>query len=211
MNWVPYGPRAALIRFADSAASAMPLARAITAELENHPPENLREFTIAYDQLLAEFGEDSDLAAAADSLARRLAGLLPRPASEVAPREIPVRYDGEDLEPLAAEKNLSVEEVIRRHSAVIYDVAMLGFSPGFPYLSGLDPSLAAPRLATPRSVVRAGSVAIGGSHAGIYSVASPGGWRILGHTETRLFDPSREESGMFLLRTGDRVRFVPVD
>jgi len=87
-------------------------------------------------------------------------------------------------------------------------VYMLGFSPGFPYLGGLDPALQVPRLAQPRLQVPAGSVAIAGPQAGIYPQSTPGGWRIIGHTHLVLFDPGAESP--FLLRSGDSVRFVPV-
>jgi KipI family sensor histidine kinase inhibitor len=91
---------------------------------------------------------------------------------------------------------------------------LLGFSPGFPYLVGLDPRLRTPRRANPRPHVPAGSVALGGCHTGIFSIDSPGGWNLLGTTATRIFDPERREpddSAMFLLRPGDRVKFLPVE
>lgn len=209
MEWTRYGPDAAMIRFAGN-PGAMGLARAIAAELESNPPEGLREFTIAYDRLLVEFEAPCDVARAGSALAGRLSALAPRGAEDAPLREIPVHYDGPDLERLAAEKGLSVDNVITLHSAVIYEVAMIGFAPGFPYLHGLDSRLATPRLATPRPVVKAGSVGIGGSHTGIYSLDSPGGWHIIGHTSLRLFDPAREDEAMFFLRTGDRVKFQPV-
>ncbi len=128
-----------------------------------------------------------------------------------APRrvEIPVLYggaNGPDLGGVARHCGLSEEEVVRRHAAGDYSVAFLGFTPGFPYLAGLDPALAVPRLPVPRRRVPAGSVAIGGTQAGIYPLASPGGWRIIGRTRERLFDPAREP--VSLVRAGDRVRFV---
>jgi len=86
---------------------------------------------------------------------------------------------------------------------------MLGFSPGFPYLGDLDARLHTSRLASPRTCVPAGSVAIGGEHTGIYSVEGPGGWNIIGHTSVKLFDPAKQGAEMFLLRQGDCVRFVP--
>jgi KipI family sensor histidine kinase inhibitor len=126
--------------------------------------------------------------------------------------ELPVLYGGAhgpDLAEVAAHAGLAPDEVVRRHAAPEYRVHLLGFTPGFPYLGGLDPRLATPRLATPRAEVPAGSVAIGGAQTGVYPVASPGGWRIVGRTPLRLFDPSRAEP--FLLAPGDRVRFAPVD
>ena len=139
-------------------------------------------------------------------------GLEPLPPTEVARLvEIPVHYggeDGPDLDDVAAACGLATAEVIARHSQPDYRVAMLGFSPGFPYLLGLDPALAVPRLATPRVRIPAGSVGIGGAQTGVYPDAGPGGWRLLGRTALRLFDAHRDPPSLLL--PGDRVRFVPV-
>jgi KipI family sensor histidine kinase inhibitor len=124
--------------------------------------------------------------------------------------EIPVCYGGEfgpDLEYVARHAGLSPERVVELHAAADYLVYFVGFSTCFPYLGGLPPELATPRLSAPRKEVPAGSVAIGGSQAGIYPLASPGGWRIVGRTPLALFDP--HSSPPPLLRMGDRVRFVP--
>ena len=126
--------------------------------------------------------------------------------------DIPVCYHGDmapDLAEAAGELGLGIEELIQRHCAADYTVAMIGFAPGFPYLLGLPESLALPRLATPRTRVPAGSVAIGGSQAGIYPRESPGGWRLLGRTPLALFDPARIAPS--LLAPGDRVRFQRID
>ena len=123
--------------------------------------------------------------------------------------EIPVSYGGAhgpDLEAAAAHCGISPERLVALHSAAIYRVYCLGFQPGFAYLGGLDPALEVPRLATPRLSVPAGSVAIAGSQTAVYPSSSPGGWHIIGHTETRLFDPNSELAA--LLRPGDSVRFV---
>ncbi|GAA4864014.1 5-oxoprolinase subunit PxpB [Luteimonas vadosa] len=125
--------------------------------------------------------------------------------------EIPVRYggeDGPDLDAVAAEAGMSPREAVALHCAGDYRVAMLGFAPGFPYLIGLDPRLATPRLATPRPRVPAGSVGIGGAQTGIYPRSGPGGWRLIGRTDLRLFDATRDPPAT--LSPGDRVRFVPV-
>ncbi len=123
--------------------------------------------------------------------------------------EVPVVYGGEfgpDLEFVARHNGLSPEEVIRRHTARDYPVYLVGFTPGFPYLGGLDETIAAPRLSSPRPRVPAGSVGIAGQQTGIYSVDSPGGWRLIGWTPLRLFDPLRHPPA--LLAPGDVVRFV---
>jgi len=125
--------------------------------------------------------------------------------------EIPVRYGGEsgpDLEDVARHTGLTPERVIELHAAAEYLVYFVGFSTCFPYLGGLPPELATPRLRAPRKHVPEGSVAIGGSQAGIYPLASPGGWRLIGRSPLRLFDA--EAAPPPLLRMGDRVRFVPL-
>ena len=143
-------------------------------------------------------------------LGRVLPGARPEPSGHRVV-EVPVWYHpsvGLDLEPLAREKGLTVEELAALHSAPDYLVYMLGFRPGFPFLGGLDPRLFSPRLATPRVVVPAGSVGIGGQQTGIYPSRSPGGWRLLGRTPMKLFSP--EADPPFALSLGDRVRFVPI-
>jgi inhibitor of KinA len=134
------------------------------------------------------------------------------PAVEDGPVvEIPVCYAdeyGPDAEELAAVHLLSVEDMILIHSSPIYTVYMIGFMPGFPYLGGLDERLITPRRQAPRRNVPAGSVGIADRQTGIYPLASPGGWQLIGRTPLRLFDPSRPEP--FLLKTGDRVRFIPI-
>jgi KipI family sensor histidine kinase inhibitor len=124
--------------------------------------------------------------------------------------DVPVRYggaDGPDLEEVARLHGISPEDVVRIHASAEYLVYFLGFSPGFPYLGGMPAAIATPRLATPRTHVPAGSVAIGGDYTGIYPVASPGGWRIIGRTPLELF--RAERAPLTLLRMGDHVRFVP--
>lgn len=135
-----------------------------------------------------------------------------RDARALQPVEIPVCYGGEhgpDLAEVAAYAGLDEDEVISRHLAGDYCVAMLGFAPGFPYLIGLDPRLAMPRRETPRVRVPAGSVGIGGAQAGIYPREGPGGWRLVGRTPATLFDASREAPS--LLAPGQPVRFVRID
>jgi len=119
---------------------------------------------------------------------------------------VPIRYDGEDLRSVADLVGLSIEEVAARHAAPVYEVTMIGFVPGFCYLSGLDPVLALPRLDTPRPRVPAGAVGIAGARSCIYPTATPGGWRLLGRTSLSLWDPARDPPARF--RAGDRLRFV---
>ncbi|MDF2849027.1 MAG: pxpB, partial [Oerskovia sp.] len=123
--------------------------------------------------------------------------------------EIPVVYDGQDLPDVAAWAGLSVAEVVARHSGREYVVAFGGFMPGFGYLTEVDPTIAAPRLATPRTRVPAGSVALAGDLTAVYPRATPGGWRLLGRTDVELFDVDRAPPA--LLTAGTRVRFREVD
>jgi inhibitor of KinA len=125
--------------------------------------------------------------------------------------EIPVCYIGDlapDLEEVARHARLAPDEVIQRHSAPEYRVQCVGFTPGFPFLSGLPPELSTPRRASPRSKVPAGSVAIGGAQTGIYPTQSPGGWNIIGRTPLPLFDVWRDSP--VRLQAGDRVRLRPI-
>ncbi len=119
--------------------------------------------------------------------------------------EVPVLYEGPDLDEVAKLTHLSVDEVVVRHQASTYTVAFLGFSAGFAYLLGLDPSLHVPRRSTPRPSVAAGSVAIAGELAAVYPRATPGGWRLLGRTELPVWDLSRDPPALFA--PGDTVRF----
>ncbi len=122
--------------------------------------------------------------------------------------EVDVVYDGPDLPAVAAFTGLAVEEVVARHSAVTYTVVLLGFSRGFPYLDGTPPPLdRVGRLATPRTRVPAGSLAVAAGQTGIYPADSPGGWHLLGRTDAVLFDPARTPPA--LLAPGDRVRLRP--
>lgn len=184
--------------------------RALAAELQQRWPGAIEDLIPTWNAL-GILGRD--LANASD-LDQALAVLSLPEASAAPPRliEIPTHYggqDGPDLDDLARHLGLSSEEVVRLHSATTYDVAFLGFLPGFPYLQGLDPRLHAPRHATPRPRVPAGSVGIAGTATGIYPLDSPGGWQLIGRSALPLFDPRREPAA--LLQAGDRVRFVAVD
>ena len=159
------------------------------AALRELDPPGVVELVPAYRTVLIV--ADPGQAEALDDLAARLPGLELPPAEAVAGEtvDIPVRYDGEDLPEVAGLTGLEPEEVVRRHTAPEYTVAFLGFSPGFPYLVGLDPALQVPRRDTPRTSIPAGSVGLAGNQTGIYPTATPGGWQLIGRTEVTLFDP----------------------
>jgi KipI family sensor histidine kinase inhibitor len=157
---------------------------------------------VTYDDNLVSYD------ALADLLQKRLADLADVEMPPPQIHEIPVHYGGEygpDLSFVAKHCGLSVPEVIARHCADIYTVFTVGFTPGFPYLGTLDESIAAPRLETPRTRIPAGSVGIAQRQTGIYPFESPAGWRIIGRTNVRLFDPARPPFSM--MQIGDKVRF----
>ncbi|WPJ96376.1 carboxyltransferase domain-containing protein [Coraliomargarita algicola] len=222
----PYGDRGILL-----AALSESERRAWLGYLAQQRPRECAEYVVGYDSiLLIRQGAASceELENSVNSLAACW-GLdaangadapLPMPPARLDLRPqnchiIEVYYNGADLESVAQACKLSVEQVIQLHSAPLYTVRMMGFSPGFPYLEGLDARLQIERRASPRNRIDAGTVAIGGPHAGIYTVASPGGWHLLGHTDFPLFNlnaarqKSPSASAVFALSPGDQVRFQP--
>jgi KipI family sensor histidine kinase inhibitor len=208
-----YGPFGVLVRFATALnEDSLARCRGLVRWIEEHPPEALVDCTPANDAILLEFSEplaESRLSALGAELKRA----VPLPAHESTLHTLPVVYDGPDLGEFGERTGLSVEDVMARHSSVIYSVYVIGFSPGFPYLGPLDARLHLPRRSLPRPHVPPGSVGIGGEHTGIYSIASPGGWWLIGRTATEVFSPAKARgdghASAFLLRPGDRVRFEP--
>lgn len=159
---------------------------------------------VFYDSLHASYAE---MAAKVLAVCEQGSGSPPS-VIEIREHEIAVAYDGPDLEDVSAACGLSTDEVIARHSGRPYTVDLLGFVPGFGYLSELDPSLRLPRRPQPRPRVPAGSVAIAGAQTAVYPLDTPGGWHIIGRTDTVMFNPERDPPA--LLRAGDVVRFVRV-
>ena len=165
----------------------------------------------AFASVLIDFDPRArDHAAVAAQVREQLDAPAGSAAEEPRTVEIPVRFgggDGPDLEDVARHTGLAPERVIERFCAARFDVSFVGFATCFPYLAGLPPELATPRLTAPRTRVPEGSVAIAGKQAGVYPLASPGGWRLIGRTELPLFDRQAEPPP--LLRMDDRVIFVP--
>ncbi|MCX6145358.1 MAG: 5-oxoprolinase subunit PxpB [Ignavibacteriales bacterium] len=180
--------------------------------LQSRPPAGLRNIHPAYNSVLVSF---DPLVVPPKEFELHVTSLLDLLNSVLltSPRlvQIPVCYDrslAPDLEFVASHTGLAVDDVIQLHASVEYLVYFIGFTPGFPYLGELPDRLATPRLAAPRLCVPEGSVAIGGRQTGIYSLPSPGGWRVIGRTPLKLFRP--RESFPTLLEIGDQVRFRPV-
>ena len=186
---------------------------ALTQMLDDTRPAAVIEVVPTYRSVMVEYDpvlmNHEQMAALLLDMAGRVGGDSAAVGRTV---EIPVCYGGAygpDLQEVAAEVGLSEQAVIDIHSGGSYPVYMMGFTPGFPYLGGMDTRIAAPRLATPRTLIPGGSVGIAGEQTGIYPLASPGGWRLIGRTPLSLFDKGSDTP--FLLSAGDRVRFVPVD
>lgn len=143
---------------------------------------------------------------------QRLAADLPgwrlteHAGTAAATLDVPVVYDGEDLPEVARLTGLPVSEVIERHTRANHVVAFLGFTPGFGYISGSDPTIHVSRIESPRTAVPPGAVALAGPYSGIYPRSTPGGWRLIGRTDLATWDPEREQPA--LLQPGRRVRFV---
>jgi KipI family sensor histidine kinase inhibitor len=184
-------------------AAARSLQAAVIPHVEDVVPAYLA-LTVFYDSLNTSYEEISATLIAACDRAKD------SKAAAAKPREhrIPVRYNGMDLDSVAASTGLSVEDVIARHAGRTYTVDLLGFVPGFAYLSELDAGLQLPRRAEPRPRVAAGSVAIAAAQTAVYPLDTPGGWHIIGTTETVMFDPARDQPA--LLAPGDTVRFERV-
>ncbi|MFO1460293.1 MAG: carboxyltransferase domain-containing protein [Verrucomicrobiota bacterium] len=207
-----YGPRALLISFAGAPDKAAFFRQGrLLGALKRHAPAGLLEAVPSFTRILLVFSESL----LCDAAIPGLAGLGVDVESGGEPElgrlvELPVAYGGPDLERVAQSASLSPNDVVSAHAAPEYLVHCLGFSPGFPYLGGLDRRLETPRLPTPRVRVPSGSVAIGGGHTGVYSVTGPGGWNLVGASSIAIFSPwaptLREQ---FAVMPGDRVRFIP--
>lgn len=205
-EFIPLGDCALVWRLPDSLGAV----RAAAEKLRAAKIAGIEEIVPAFSSVGIYFTHPIDLETTAAEILRAVKRLPRGAGAKLKARtiEIPVCYEpvfAPDLGEVAEHCRLSPNEIIALHSRAHYQVRCVGFTPGFPYLSGLPRELAMPRRTTPRTRVPAGSVAIGGSQTGIYSLPSPGGWNLIGRTPLRLFDPERQLPA--LLRIGDRVRF----
>src|SRR5450759_910707 len=210
---LPSGDSAITVEFSrniDDAANQRVLA--LDRTLANAPIPGVTETVPTYRSLLVHY---DPLKIDFDTLGEQLGALAqpPVPPTTKARRwRIPVVYGGEhgiDLEDVAKTLNTTPDEIVARHVAGDYRVAMIGFTPGWSYLSGLQNSLHMPRRQNPRLLTPAGTISIGGVQAGVQCLAGPSGWHLLGRTAVRTYQLHRDPT--FLLEPGDRVTFVAVD
>jgi 5-oxoprolinase (ATP-hydrolysing) subunit B len=203
-----------MVRLFDAIAEAnMPWMLAATQRLREGFGAALVDLVPSYTTLMVHY----DLTALSPAQARALidqalTDLQPQAQGSGQCHVLPVWYDlsvGPELTLLSQRSGLSVDEVIRQHSAHEYQVFALGFAPGFAFMGLVDEILATPRLSTPRKRVAAGSVGIAERQTAAYPVVSPGGWNLIGRTPAKLFD--RDRDGYSLMQPGDTVRFAPVD
>jgi 5-oxoprolinase (ATP-hydrolysing) subunit B len=210
---LPSGDSAITVEFSrnvDDAANQRVLA--LDRTLARDPIAGVTETVPTYRSLLVHY---DPLQIGFDALSEKLAALakLPVPPATAARRwRIPVAYGGEhgvDLEDVAKALKTTPDDIVARHVAGDYRVAMIGFTPGWSYLSGLEAALQMPRLQNPRLLTPAGTISIGGVQTGVQCLAGPSGWHLLGRTAVRTYQLHREPT--FLLEPGDRVTFSVVD
>lgn len=207
------GPDALIIRFGDKVdPSRVPLIRAATERLAKALEGQIRDLIPSYTTLMVCYHPaQNDFQSLSQTIGSLLEGLDGFKADVGRRVEVPVWYHpdvGPDLERVAEQHQLTVEEVIQRHTEPEYQVFAIGFAPGFAYMGNVDDTIATPRLATPRARVPAGSVALADQQTAVYPIATPGGWNLLGRTAMTLFD--REQENLCPISPGDRVRFVSV-
>ena len=211
---LPAGDQAIVVEFGDAIEpETNRLVHDLASSLEALDLPGVLETIPTYRSLLISY---DPLVTASDELEQAIRDIGGGEATDEAtgPRvvHLPTLYGGEygpDSEFVAQHAGMTPAEMIALHSGADYLVYMMGFSPGFPYLGGLDERLATPRLDSPRAEIPAGSVGIAEGQTGVYPVASPGGWRIIGRTPVRLFDPSLDRPTA--ISAGDYVRFVALE
>jgi 5-oxoprolinase (ATP-hydrolysing) subunit B len=210
---LPSGDSAITVEFSrniDDAANQRVLA--LDRALAREPVNGVTETVPTYRSLLVHY---DPVQIGFDALGEQLLALAQRPVSVTTKARrwrIPVTYGGEhgiDLEDVAKALNTTPDEIVARHVAGDYRVAMIGFTPGWSYLSGLEASLHMPRRHNPRLLTPAGTISIGGVQTGVQCLAGPSGWHLLGRTAVRTYQLHRDP--IFLLEPGDSVRFTSVD
>lgn len=207
------GQNAFIVYFADKTSAAVSAQiQAAVANILDSMQDCIIDLVPSYASLLVIFDLDrSDSFAVRQRLRNALTDLDRADAASGELVTLPVYYNAEsgpDLEVIASNGNLSVDQVIEIHQQQEYRVYAIGFAPGFAYLGEVDERIAAPRLATPRQKVPRGAVAIADRQTAVYPAVSPGGWNLIGLCPTRMFDPERSPS--MPVKVGDRIRFEAI-
>ncbi len=211
---IPSGDSAVLVKLGDEISEhTNKMVRSFQLNVESKAIEGIIELIPAYCDVLVLY---DPLIISYEKLYVLLEQTLSKLSSIDVPDsrliEIPVCYEdefAENMEDVMVHTKLSKEEIIRIHSSQTYLVYMLGFTPGFCYLGGMNEKISTPRKTVPSQNIKAGSVGIAGKQTGVYPIDSPGGWQIIGRTPIKLFDPDGETQ--FLCKAGDRLRFIPID
>ena len=200
----PLGDAAMLVELGQRVDTALNTrALALAAALDKR--RDVRETVAGYGSVVVHYDPEQVTYRGLSAAVQKLVQAKPPPAAPGRLHRIPVVYDGPDLTEVAAELKMSVDEVIKLHSQPIYRCFMIGFVPGWAYLGPLPEKLRLPRRRVPRTHVPPGSVAMAGAQTGIYPLATPGGWHLIGRSSVKLFLANSDPPT--LLRTGDRVRF----
>lgn len=213
IRYIPSGDSAFILRFGTVISVEINhKIRALTILVSKDCPNGIAEFVpsytdllVVYDPLIIPYQKVLDFL---KESVKRLE-TIEIPAAKVI--EIPVCYGnefGDDFEVVKSETMLTQEEIIKRHSDPEYLVYMLGFTPGFCYLGGMDQRIACPRKQIPSQLIKAGSIGIAANQTGIYPIDSPGGWQVIGRTPYKMFDAYRENK--FLVQAGDYIKFKPI-
>ena len=213
LQYIPSGDSAFIIKAGNEISPDLHrIVRKLLIKIENEHLEGVIDFIPTYNELMVCY--DPSVIAYKDLLIKLKSFESVTDNTEfpdIQVIQVPVLYGGEsgpDLSEVAYFNSISKEDVIRIHSSETYLVYMLGFTPGFCYLGGLDQRIATPRKITPRVKIPAGAIGIADTQTGIYSIESPGGWQWIGKTPLRLFDPGRKPE--FLFQSGDYIQFYPI-
>ena len=211
MSCLPVGERALSLCLAESGVATIDRVRAVAEAVAAARLPGVEEIVASPGRVtvLLAAGACGDMAVREQTLTAIVTQVASTADHAGTTHEIPVAYDGLDLEEVCSVHRIDRRQLVALHTAPDYVVETIGFLPGFGYLAGLPESLATPRRATPRARVPAGAVGIGGRQTGVYPCASPGGWNLIGRSPVSLFDAARSQPS--LLAVGDRVRFVAVD
>ena len=212
-DFIPASDNSILIKFGDKISENLHLkVFSYTQYLLENPVAQIISISPGYNSILVRLNNSTRLNESIDLLKTISKSIHIKQGIKQREIQIPVCYDSEmslDLERVMRHTTYSRNKIIKYHTSRTYLVYFIGFSAGFPYIGGLDETLATPRLDSPRTNVPTGSVAIAGNQTGIYPLSTPGGWNIIGRTPLKLFD--KDVPGTSILRMGDRIQFIAIN